>query len=257
MNPATIISLIIFAVTLRADARVSEDTPAHSHSVGAHFHNLGLYGSNQRVFVFPLEALLQIDWNVLMMIAGTMGSLSIYRSQMPQLISDILISKVPDVKAAVIVLFRSLFAGIISAFVDNVATVIMIAPVALSFCKKLKISPVPSIICIAISSNLQGAATLVGDTTSILLGKAANLDFLDFFWDDGRLGMFFVVELGAIAATLVIAWIFRKQKQKIDIHERTVVKDKIPTVLFDSRHRFSHRRFVQSVQIQRGGRTIL
>ena len=230
MNPATIISLIIFAVTYVLMLAFQKIRP---HIVIASALIFVILGSTEVIdgfSYFPLEALLQIDWNVLMMIAGTMGLVYLFiESQMPQLISDILISKVPDVKAAVIVL--SLFAGIISAFVDNVATVIMIAPVALSFCKKLKISPVPSIICIAISSNLQGAATLVGDTTSILLGKAANLDFLDFFWDDGRLGMFFVVELGAIAATLVIAWMFRKQKQKIDIHERTVVKDKIPTVL--------------------------
>ena len=58
----------------------------------------------------------------------------------------------------------SVFAGVVSAFVDNVATVLMIAPVALSIAKKLKTSPVALLICIAVSSNLQGAATLVGDT---------------------------------------------------------------------------------------------
>lgn len=230
MNQATIISLIIFAVTYVLMLAFQKIRP---HIVVASAVIFIILGSTSVISGFsysPLEAIAQIDWNVLMMIAGTMGLVYLFiESQMPQLISDILISKVPDVRAAVIVL--SLFAGIISAFVDNVATVIMIAPVAISFCKKLKISPVPSIICIAISSNLQGAATLVGDTTSILLGKAANLDFLDFFWDDGRLGMFFVVEVGALASALVIAWIFRKQKQKIDIHERTVVKDKVPTIL--------------------------
>lgn len=230
MNQATIISLIIFAITYVLMLAFQKIRPHVAVASAVIFVVLGTTGAISGFSYSPLEALLQIDWNVLMMIAGTMGLVYLFiESQMPQLMSDILISKVPDVRAAVIVL--SLFAGIISAFVDNVATVIMIAPVALSFCKKLKISPVPSIICIAISSNLQGAATLVGDTTSILLGKAANLDFLDFFWDDGRLGMFFVVEFGAIAATLVIAWIFRKQKQKIDIHERTKVTDKVPTVL--------------------------
>lgn len=230
MNQATIISLIIFAITYVLMLAFQKIRPHVAVASAVIFVVLGTTGAISGFSYSPLEALLQIDWNVLMMIAGTMGLVYLFiESQMPQLMSDILISKVPDVRAAVIVL--SLFAGIISAFVDNVATVIMIAPVALSFCKKLKISPVPSIICIAISSNLQGAATLVGDTTSILLGKAANLDFLDFFWDDGRLGMFFVVEFGAIAATLVIAWIFRKQKQKIDIHERTKVNDKVPTVL--------------------------
>lgn len=97
-----------------------------------------------------------------------------------------------------VVVALSLFAGIVSAFVDNVATVLMIASVALAFCKKVNTSLVPAIICIAVSSNLQGAATLVGDTTSILLVEAANLDFSDFFVHDGHLGMFWVVQAGAI-----------------------------------------------------------
>jgi len=230
MGQATIISLIIFAATYVLMLAFQKARPYIVLASAAIFVLIGTTGWISGFSYSFVDAVSQIDWNVLMMIAGTMGLVYLFiESKMPQLISDVLISKVPDVRAAVIVL--SLFAGIISAFVDNVATVIMIAPVAISFCKKLNISPVPAIICIAISSNLQGAATLVGDTTSILLGKAANLDFFDFFWDEGRLGMFFVVELGAIAATLVIAWLFRKQNQKIDMHERTEVKDKVPTVL--------------------------
>ncbi|MBR0236293.1 MAG: anion permease [Clostridia bacterium] len=230
MGQATIISLIIFAATYVLMLAFQKARPYIVLASAAIFVLIGTTGWISGFSYSFVDAVSQIDWNVLMMIAGTMGLVYLFiESKMPQLISDVLISKVPDVRAAVIVL--SLFAGIISAFVDNVATVIMIAPVAISFCKKLNISPVPAIICIAISSNLQGAATLVGDTTSILLGKAANLDFFDFFWDEGRLGMFFVVQLGAIAATLVIAWLFRKQNQKIDMHERTEVKDKVPTVL--------------------------
>ena len=178
----------------------------------------------------PLEAIQQIDWNVIMMIAGTMGTVYLFiESKMPQLMSDVLISRMPSVKWVVFAL--SLFAGIVSAFVDNVATVLMIAPVALAFCKKLKISPVPSIICIAISSNLQGAATLVGDTTSILLAKAANLDFSDFFVDDGKPGMFWVVEGGALVSALIILFMFRKENGKIEFSGKTKVEDKFPTFL--------------------------
>lgn len=176
------------------------------------------------------EALGEIDWNVIMMIAGTMGTVYLFiESKMPQLMSDILISKMPNVKWVVVAL--SLFAGIVSAFVDNVATVLMIAPVAMAFCKKLDISPVPSIICIAISSNLQGAATLVGDTTSILLAKAANLDFSDFFVDDGKAGMFWVVEAGALVSALIILFMFRKENSPIEFNGRTKVEDKFPTFL--------------------------
>lgn len=165
-----------------------------------------------------------------MMIAGTMGTVYLFiESKMPQLMSDILISKMPNVKWAIFCL--SLFAGIVSAFVDNVATVLMIAPVALAFCKKVNISPVPSIICIAISSNLQGAATLVGDTTSILLAKSANLDFSDFFVDSGNPGMFWVVEAGALVSALIILVMFRKDNAKIEFNARTKVEDKFPTFL--------------------------
>ena len=187
---------------------------------GADFFSLG--SGNSFSYTFK-AAVGEIDWNV-------MGTVYLFiESKMPQLMSDVLISKMPNVKWAVVCM--SLFAGIVSAFVDNVATVLMIAPVALALCKKLNISPVPSIICIAVSSNLQGAATLVGDTTSILLAKAANLDFSDFFVDEGKPGMFWVVEAGAIVSALIILFMFRKENDKIHITDRTKVEDKFPTFL--------------------------
>jgi len=171
-----------------------------------------------------------VDWNVIMMIAGTMGIVSLFiESKMPALLADMIIEKTPNVKWAIVAL--ALFAGIISAFVDNVATVLMVAPVAVTIAKKLKISPVNSIIAIAISSNLQGAATLVGDTTSILLGGEANMDFLDFFVYKGKPGMFFVVQVGAVLSAIVLLVLFRKEKQTIGIQERAVVTDYFPSFL--------------------------
>ena len=172
----------------------------------------------------------KINFNVLMMIAGTMGIVALFiESKMPALLADIIISKVPTMKWATILL--SIFAGVISAFVDNVATVLMIAPVALTIAKKLEVSPVPSLICISIASNLQGAATLVGDTTSILLGGDLDMSFIDFFWYHGRPGLFFINQAGMIASTLVLLFIFRKDKMPIDFKERTEVKDYVPTIL--------------------------
>lgn len=171
-----------------------------------------------------------IDWNVIMMIAGTMIVVNLFiESKMPSLLADVIIDKTPNVKWAIISL--SLFAGVISAFIDNVATVLMIAPVAVTIAKKLKISPVPSVIAISIASNLQGAATLVGDTTSILLGTHANMDFMDFFVFKGRPGIFWAVELGAIASTFILIFVFRKEKQPVNNSERTVVTDYFPTML--------------------------
>lgn len=169
-------------------------------------------------------------WNVLMLITGTMGVVSLFiDSKMPNLLADLIIEKTSSIKWAIISL--ALFAGIISAFVDNVATVLMVAPVALNVCKKLKISPVLSIIAITISSNLQGAATLVGDTTSILLAQQTNMNFVDFIWYQGRPGIFWIVEIGAIASTLILLFIFRKNTQDIVNPERTIVTDYFPSYL--------------------------
>lgn len=130
---------------------------------------------------------------------------------------------------AIVVL--SLFAGIVSAFIDNVATVLMIAPIALEISKKKNINPVGMIIAIAVSSNLQGAATLVGDTTSILLGGYANMNFLDFFFIEGKPSIFFATEIGALCSALLLFIIFRKEKQPIEAGERTEVNDYVPTIL--------------------------
>ncbi len=229
MNTTTIIALILFGITYVCIFALEKFRPYAALISAVIFIILGSGIFSD--FSYSLsEAIGEIDWNVLMMIAGTMGTVQLFiDSNMPSRMSDILISKVSSVKIMIVVM--SLFAGIISAFVDNVATVLMIAPVALAICRKLEISPVPTLICIPISSNLQGAATLVGDTTSILLAKAAGLDFSDFFVDDGHAGMFFVTELGAIVSALIILLMFRKENGRIDISDRTEVEDKVPTLL--------------------------
>ena len=170
-----------------------------------------------------------IDWNVLMMIFGTMVIVDYFiESKMPNKIAEALLRLSKNVMWVTILM--SLFSGIISAFIDNVATVLMVAPVGLAICKKLKINPVAMIICIAVSSNLQGAATLVGDTTSIMLAAADKMNFNDFFWMQGRPGMFFAVELGALLTIPIMMVLFRKNKEPVDSNEHTVVTDYVPTI---------------------------
>ena len=171
-----------------------------------------------------------VDWNVLLMLAGTMGTVDLFiRSNMPNRLSDRLVSVLPSVKWLIIAL--ALFAGLVSAFVDNVATVLMLAPVGLAISKKLNISPVQPILAIAVSSNLQGAATLVGDTTSILLGGHMGLDFMDFFVYRGRPGLFWVVQAGALMTVPVMLFLFRKEKGKLYGAALTPVTDYLPTCL--------------------------
>lgn len=181
--------------------------------------------------ILPITtAIKSIDFNVLLMLLGTMGIVSLFiESKMPQLLSDIIIDKVHNVKWMTISL--ALFAGLISAFIDNVATVLMIAPITIIIAKKLQISPIPTIISVAIFSNLEGAATLVGDTTAILFASETKMNFLNFFFNDGKIGLFFIVQAGLIASTLVLAFLQRKNNQKIESEARTEVHNYIPTIL--------------------------
>lgn len=182
--------------------------------------------------MLPLSKIIpSLDFNVLLMIAGTMGLVQLFiDSRMPDRLADEIMTHVPNIQWAAVCL--SLFSGFISAFVDNVATVLMIAPVALQICKKLKTNPVPFIIAIAVSSNLQGAATLVGDTTAIMLGSALDMSFLDFFWYEGKPSIFFAVELGAVLSAVILYFIFRNEKEPIPKSgHKTEVSDYVPTIL--------------------------
>jgi Na+/H+ antiporter NhaD/arsenite permease-like protein len=181
--------------------------------------------------ILPYTQIIEVvDWNVLLMIFGTLLLVDYFiESKMPNLIADKLLNLAPNVMWVTILM--SLFSGIISAFIDNVATLLMVAPVGLAICKKLKINPVPMIISIAVSSNLQGAATLVGDTTSIMLGAYAGMDFMDFFWMDGRLSIFFAVELGALLTIPIMMVLFRKDKYPVSSNEKTKVTDYVPTIM--------------------------
>ena len=220
-------ALLIFLATYVLMLAFQKWRPWIALTSAALFMVLGYCG----VYAFNLPiALAAVDYNVLLMIAGTMGTVTLFiQSKMPARLAEILISKVPNVKWAVTAL--ALFAGIISAFVDNVATVLMVAPVGLAISRKLKISPVPVLIAIAVSSNLQGAATLVGDTTSILLGGFASMNFLDFFWMQGKPGIFWGVELGALVSAGVLLWLFRENRDKISARVETEVEDLFPSIL--------------------------
>ena len=185
-----------------------------------------LFGILQRN---PLYWLSVINWNVIMMIGGTMVIVYYFiESKMPNRLAEIILEKCPTVMWVIILM--SLFAGAVSAFIDNVATVLMIAPVGLAICKKLKISPVSMLLAIAVSSNLQGAATLVGDTTSIMLGAYAKMNFMEFFFMHGKPGIFFAVELGALLTVPVMLFLFHDLNQPVEAEEKTRVEGIFPTI---------------------------
>ncbi|MCM8818120.1 MAG: SLC13 family permease [Candidatus Omnitrophica bacterium] len=180
-----------------------------------------------------------INYNVLGIFLGTsiLSYLFAY-SQVPSRIVDKIVTK--KYSTGIIFLLICIITGLISAFVENVATIMIMAPVALEFTKKYKINPVPLFVGMAISSNLQGCATMVGDSPSIILAMEANLNFNDFFYMPsyklnsltGKLGIFFFVEFGAILSFFVLYLFFKKEKGiHKTLEEKHAIKSFFPTFL--------------------------
>ncbi|MCS7231076.1 MAG: SLC13 family permease [Elusimicrobiota bacterium] len=161
---------------------------------------------------FQKSPLYGIDINVLSIIIGTLLiSNLIVESGIAEYIAEKIITKTKNIKWTILVL--CITTGLISMFLENVATLIIVSPIALEISKKLNINPTKIIFSLAISSNLQGTATLIGDPPSLLLAAATGMNFLDFFFYKGKPSIFFAVELGAISSFIVLYFIFRKEKQ--------------------------------------------
>jgi Na+/H+ antiporter NhaD/arsenite permease-like protein len=76
-----------------------------------------------------------------------------------------------------LLLILSAVTAVLSAFLDNVTTVVLVTPVMLSVSKRLGVSPVPYLVAAILSSNIGGTATLIGDPPNIMIGSAAGLGF--------------------------------------------------------------------------------
>jgi len=183
--------------------------------------------TNTISFRAALEA---INWNVMGIFIGTLVVADTFmESRVPAYIAEIIVNRAKNTAWAMVAI--CVLTSFISAFVENVATVLIVAPIALTLSHKLKINPINIMIGIAISSNLQGAATLIGDPPSMLLGGFAKMNFMDFFVYKGRPSIFFAVELGAIASFIVLYFIFRRHKEKVKLIRAEQVKSWVPTFI--------------------------
>lgn len=178
-------------------------------------------------------AFFAVNWNVMGIFVGTLIVADIFmESRVPAYIAEIIVNRAKNTCWSI--LFICLLTGFISAFVENVATVLIVAPIALALARKLKINPVKMMIAIAVSSNLQGTATLIGDPPSMLLGGFAKMNFMDFFFYKGKPSIFFVVELGALVSFFVLYNVFKHQKEKTNIVPEEKVKSWVPTLILVS-----------------------
>jgi len=181
--------------------------------------------------VTPMHAVaVLINWNVLMIYVGSLviAELFIY-SRVPSRIADSIVERSPNTGIAIVAIL--MMTGIISAFVENVATVLVMAPIALALSKKLKLDPTYFMVGLAVMANLQGTATLVGDPPSMIFASYAKYGFNDFFVYQGRPSLFFAIQVGALASLVVLFFFFRDYRAPMPHVEVAPVKTWVPVGL--------------------------
>lgn len=176
------------------------------------------------------QAINSINLNVLGVFLGTMvlSGLFIF-SGVPAYLASILVDKSKSICMAMLLVCG--LSGFISSFTENVATVLIVAPIALEIARAINIDPVPLLIGVALAANLQGTATMIGDSPSIILAMQSGMNFNDFFWMKSHPGIFFAVELGAIGAFFILWLIFRKYNQSPKKVEVIKPKTWVPALL--------------------------
>jgi len=126
------------------------------------------------------EAIRGIDWNTIGLLTGMMILVSISRrSGMFQYIA-IWSAQAAKAHPAGILFILQITTAVLSAFLDNVTTVLLVVPVTLAICKELDVPVYPYLFAEVFASNIGGTATLIGDPPNILIGTQAGLSFNEF-----------------------------------------------------------------------------
>ena len=138
----------------------------------------------------------------MMMIANTMASTGVFQWM------AIRSTKAAEGNPMRVLVLLCAITAVFSAFLDNVTTVVLIAPVTIAVAQTLGVAVVPMLIAEVLASNIGGTATLIGDPPNILIASHADIDFLTFFLNVGP-----VAVISLIAFLIALRWLFRGQLQ--------------------------------------------
>ena len=153
----------------------------------------------------PLYYVNYIDFNVVFLLISMMIIVSITSRSGIFSYAAVKIVRVTKGNPLKILVSLCFFTAAVSAFLDNVTTVILLMPITFSICKSLNLKPMPFLIGEIFSSNIGGTATLIGDPPNIIIGSAANFSFLDFINE-----LIPIVIVIQICITAFIALVFKK-----------------------------------------------
>jgi len=178
------------------------------------------------------EAFGYVDWNVMAILVGIWIIAGYFgKTGVPSWLSMQAL-KISGGRPGLLVVILTLLAGIISMFVDNVVTILMMAPVALPLARALKLPLVPVILMIGFGANFMGTALLIGDLPPQMLHSVAGAEFWDFIWQFGRPSSFPILMI-TFCVTLAGMWLygFRGHRRVADL-DSLGLEARIPNPLF-------------------------
>ena len=179
--------------------------------------------------VMPFDAAMNhIDFNTLGVLLGMMLFVSVVKLSGVFEFLAIKSARIAKGDPWKIMLLFVLLTAVLSAFLDNVTTVLLIGPMTLTVCRLLDISPIPFFMTEIMASNIGGTATLIGDPPNIMIGSAAGFSFLDFIMMDAPA---VVVILAVILAVFYLVYgrkmhVGEEQRARVmELDERSYIKD--------------------------------
>ncbi len=170
-----------------------------------------------------------IDWDVIFLLLGMMVIVGVLRQTGVFEYTAIWAAQRAGGSALRVMILLVLITAVTSALLDNVTTLLLIAPVTLLVCERLAISPVPFLIAEVLASNIGGAATLIGDPPNIVIGSRAGLSFNDFLLHMAPIA---VVEMGifALALPLLFRGSFTVDPDRVaevmSLNQREAIRDR-------------------------------
>ena len=221
---STVIAIVVFVVAYVLIA--TERVPKSAAALGGAgvVLGLGVVGSADAFY----SSHTGVDWDVVALLLGMMIIVGILRRTGVFEYTAVWAAKRAKGSPLRVMVLLVLITATASAFLDNVTTVLLIAPVTLLVCERLGTSPVPFLIAEVFASNIGGAATLIGDPPNIIIGSRAGLTFNDFLAH-----MTPIVVIEVVVFALLLPWLFRgtftvdpeRAAGVMELNERDAIRD--------------------------------
>ncbi len=148
------------------------------------------------------EAVGYIDFNTIGVLIGMMLFVAIVKNSGVFEYIAIKAAKLSGGDPWKIMMTFMVITAVLSAFLDNVTTVLLVGPMTITIARMLKVNPVPFLMTQILASNIGGTATLIGDPPNIMIGSAAGLDFMDFLSNTGIVVVIIMVAMVIIMRLL-------------------------------------------------------